>query len=312
MDAFPPPAPILRPGTLWPAIVRQTDHALRRGALRPIATVPATVRDAGVDFVVRMVSSLVAKENDKPAGAPADPFLPYEPDLFVADVSDSHVALLNKFNVLDHHLLIATRAFEAQEALLTPADFAALLACMAEFDSLGFYNSSSTAGASQPHKHLQVVPLPIGDGGPAFPIAPLLASARIAGRTGTVPGLAFAHAYAPLDWHAAPAERMAGTVCACYRALLAAIGILPVDVARQETGESPPPAAYNLLVLPTGLLAVPRSRKSAAGIPINALGFAGSLFVRDTAQMRTIARVGPMAVLRGVSGPIHATNRALS
>lgn len=304
MDAPLPSAPVLRPGTLWPAIVRQTGHALRCGALRPIETVPSTVRDAGVDFVVRVVSSLAAKENNKTAAAPADPFLPYDPDLFVADVSDSHIALLNKFNALDHHLLIVTRAFAPQEALLTPADFAALFACMAEFDSLGFYNSSPTAGASQPHKHLQIVPLPIGEGGPPFPIAPLLASARIAGLSGTVPGLPFAHAYAPLDWRSAPAQDMAGAVCERYRALLAAVGIRTPGSDDADDRRSAPP--YNLLVLPTGMLVIARSRKSAARIPVNALGFAGSLFVRDAAQMRTITRVGPMAILRHVSGTMPA------
>ena len=41
-----------------------------------------------------------------------NPFLPYDPDLVVADISDTHVALLNKFNVIDHHLLIVTRCFK--------------------------------------------------------------------------------------------------------------------------------------------------------------------------------------------------------
>ena len=34
-------------------------------------------------------------------------------------------------------------------------------AILAEFDGLGFYNGGETAGASQPHKHLQIVPLPL-------------------------------------------------------------------------------------------------------------------------------------------------------
>jgi ATP adenylyltransferase len=47
-----------------------------------------------------------------------NPFLPCEQDMFVADVSRSHLCLLNKFNVIDHHLLIVTREFENQECLL--------------------------------------------------------------------------------------------------------------------------------------------------------------------------------------------------
>ena len=71
--------------------------------------------------------------------------------------------LLNKYNVVPHHLLIITRHFESQESALTQADFQALWTCLAEYDSLGFYNSGESAGASQPHKHLQTVPLPMHD-----------------------------------------------------------------------------------------------------------------------------------------------------
>ncbi|NIO40609.1 MAG: phosphorylase, partial [Burkholderiales bacterium] len=38
-----------------------------------------------------------------------NPFLPYGKDLFVSDISETHLALLNKFNVIDYHLLIVTR-----------------------------------------------------------------------------------------------------------------------------------------------------------------------------------------------------------
>jgi ATP adenylyltransferase len=195
-----------QPGTLWPAILRQTAHALHCGALRPIETVNESIEDSGVRFLVRRVSSLARKDEERKERtdkaeqrAEVNPFLPYDPDLFVADLSDTHIALLNKFNVIDHHLLIVTRRFEQQEALLTLADFVALFACLAEFGGLAFYNGGAAAGASQRHKHLQIVPLPLGTSGPAVPIEPLLTCARIEGAIGTVPGLPFLHAFARLN-----------------------------------------------------------------------------------------------------------------
>ncbi|AGW90478.1 MULTISPECIES: ATP adenylyltransferase family protein [Cupriavidus] len=287
--------PHLQPGTLWPAIVRQTAHALQSGALCPIETVQTAIEDGGVRFLVRQVSSLAHKDKARRAGsAGGNPFLPYDPELFVADISDTHVALLNKFNVIEHHLLIVTRRFELQESLLTVADFAALLVCMAEFGSLGFYNSGAAAGASQVHKHLQIVPLPFAEGGPALPIGPLLESARSAGILGAVPGLGFAHAFAPLDLFAAPVHEMACTACERYRALLDAVGVKAVDV----DGGLRQSAPYNLLVMSTGLLLVPRSTECVEGISVNGLAFAGSLFVRDEAQMRAIEGLGPMNFLR--------------
>ena len=282
----------LAPGTLWAAIERQTAHALRCGALQPIDTVQAVIESGVVRFVVRQVSSLTRKEQQRrqarklqtQKGPVANPFLPYEPDLFVADISDTHLALLNKFNVIDHHLLIVTRDFQRQEALLDHADFDALMACMAEFDGIGFYNGGPEAGASQPHKHLQIVPLPLD--GHALPIEPFIEAAHTSG-VFRAPQLAFAHAAAWLD------DDAAANLHATYLQLMNAIGVQPFDVA----GVAHQSAPYNLLVTRRWMLAVPRSVSHVEGVAVNALGFAGSLFVRDDAQRNVVETLGPMKLL---------------
>ncbi|MEO8340726.1 MAG: hypothetical protein ABI604_13580 [Nitrospirota bacterium] len=72
----------------------------------------------------------------------------YDPDLFVAKISQTHIVLLNKFNVVDHHLVIVTRSFEPQEALLTREDCAALLIRLAEID--GWVSTTSGQLPGQP------------------------------------------------------------------------------------------------------------------------------------------------------------------
>jgi ATP adenylyltransferase len=52
------------------------------------------------------------------------------------------------------------------------------------------------------------------------------------------------------------------------------------------------------------MLLVPRTLERVECISVNALGFAGSLFVRDTAQMQIIRGLGPMTVLERVAVPI--------
>ena len=292
---MPDPHLLLRPGTLRGALLERSRHALACGAMQTIETVEEIVSDRGVDFVVRRVSSLARKQQDRQRrseGAPANPFLPHEPDLFVAEVSDTHFALLNKFNVIQGHLLVVTRGFVHQETLLDAGDFAALAACMAEYESLGFYNGGAVAGASQPHKHLQLVPLPLAKTG--VPMEALFAPLR--GRTGIarVPGLAFSHAFVWLE----PAwAEDAARLHALYLALLAAVGLESVRVR----GEARQSAPYNLLLTRRWMLLVPRSKEHYGPISVNALGFAGSLFVRDEEQMALVRRAGPMAVLRGVS-----------
>lgn len=294
---------LLRPGTLWPALLRSTSHALERGALRPIETAQTSLEDSGVRFVVRQVSSLVRKARSQdqlaqqPSQASADPFLPYDPDLFVADISDTHVALLNKFNVIDHHLLIVTRAYEAQEALLNIDDFTAWCACLAEFDGLGFYNGGQEAGASQPHKHLQIAPLPLDDTDMALPIGSLIDRAPPGGDIATLSALPFAHAFARL----APAAREAAPRMAltCYRAMIAKLAMKTTTVDGLEHQVTP----YNLLMTPRWMLLVPRSAEHVEGMSVNALGFAGSLFVRDAAQMQRVRELGPMTILRRAALP---------
>jgi len=295
------PRLLLRPGTLRGALLERSRHALACGAMQSIETVEETVPDQGVDFIVRRVSSLARKHEDaqrRSAGAPANPFLPHEPDLFVAEVSDTHFALLNKFNVIEGHLLVVTRGFVHQETLLDAGDFAALAACMAEYDSLGFYNGGAAAGASQPHKHLQLVPLPIAKTGPPLPMEALLAPLH--GRTGIarIPGLEFSHAFAWLEPARFQGEADAAPrLHALYLELLAAVGLESVRVH----GEVRQSAPYNLLLTRRWMLLAPRSKEHFGPISINALGYAGSLFVRDEEQMDLVRRAGPMAVLRGVS-----------
>ena len=290
----------LQPGTLWPAILRQTEHALRRGALRPIETVQTVLEERGIRFLVRQVSSLARKEETRQARkVEVNPFLPYDPDLFVADISDTHLALLNKFNVIDHHLLIVTRSFKPQEALLEFADFVALAACTAEFDGLGFYNGGAESGASQRHKHLQIVPLPLGASGPPLPIESVLGPGGMEGPISTVPGLPFLHAFARLELAPAASRHAAHAAFDCYHALLEATGLRAIEV----NGELHQSAPYNLLVTRQWMLLVPRYSECVEGISVNALGFAGSLFVRDAAQMEVIKRLGPMSVLQRVAIP---------
>jgi ATP adenylyltransferase len=287
------PAALLTPGTLWPTLLERTAYARDRGAILSIPTESTVIEQDGVAFQVRVITALAMKALAPTTQSNADPFLPYDPNLFVADLSPTHVALLNKYNVVDHHLLIVTRTFEDQESLLTQEDCAALLIGLAEIDGLGFYNAGPAAGASQRHKHLQLVPLSALPES-RLPIKPLLRSVRMAGATGTVPGLPFLHAAAPVhpDWLDRRQDG-ASSLLACYRSLLRAVG-------HADHAASTP---YNLLATRQWLLLVPRSRECFEGISINALGFAGALLVRNAAQLELLRTHGPMTALRHVALP---------
>ena len=225
-----------------------------------------------------------------------DPFLPYEQDLFVADISPTHLCLLNKFNVVDHHLLVVTRDFEDQENWLNLADFQALWVCMQEIDGLAFYNGGKIAGASQRHKHLQLIPLPFIPEKCHLPIKPAIANAIFNDSIGTIPQFPFRHAIALLNLpESDTTTEAAQKMLACYYSLLRAVGLDLDSSSQVQTG------AYNLLATKEWMLIVPRSQESFSSISINSLGFAGSLFVRDREQIKLLKEITPMTILSKVA-----------
>jgi ATP adenylyltransferase len=285
------------PGSLWQRTIEQTNHALACGALFSIPTTYEFIEQDGVQFLVRIVMNLARKETAKQQqkqakiemGKDFNPFLPYEADLFVRDLSDTHVCILNKYNVVDHHLLIITRAFEEQEALLTLQDFEALSACFAEIDGLAFYNGGKTAGASQRHKHLQLVPLPLVPE-VRLPIEPLFQSIETPAIVTKTPELPFVHALIRFD----PQDIKSPTrMLHYYQKLLQAVGMSTNQVMQS--------APYNLLATQNWMFVVPRSQEKFASISINSLGFAGALLVRNLEQRERLRQLQPMNLLKNVA-----------
>lgn len=286
----------LVPGTLQAQLIHRTQQAKHCGALHSIATHYEPLTDGELEFMVRIVSNLARKATVLKTPKPKDfnPFLPYEEDLFVSDLSDQHLVLLNKFNVVDHHLLMVTRDFVSQKTWLDAADCLALAIVLSEMKGLAFYNGGWAAGASQPHKHLQMVPLPFFPDRPDLPISPLISAAALQG-IGQSPALPFVHGIAPLslDWTDSP-QTLASLLLDTYYQLLGAIGLPWQPDTPEATG------AYNLLVTRDWMLMVLRSQPSFEDVAINALGFAGSLLVRNPQELEHLKQVGPMTVLQNV------------
>jgi sulfate adenylyltransferase (ADP) / ATP adenylyltransferase len=289
-------------------VLERTESALKTGALQSIPTECTWVEESGIQFMVRVLANLERKDraqknrerqnsvprsqSSSPKSPEFNPFLPYEEALYVADVSPTHGALLNKYNVVDHHLLLITRAFESQDSWLTRADFEALAVGLAAIDGLGFYNGGKVAGASQRHKHLQLIPLPLAPAAFRLPMEPLLAAATVVDGVGRSPQLPFVHAIAPFphDLFHAP-EQAAQIALERYYALVAAIGL---------DSTAPEARGYNLLATREWMLLVRRSQESFDQIAINALGFAGSFFVRNAAELQRLKHHGPLCVLKQV------------
>ncbi|MDZ7828776.1 MAG: DUF4922 domain-containing protein [Halofilum sp. (in: g-proteobacteria)] len=272
------PEPDITQTDLLPKLERACAEALAHGALGPIDTDSARIADHGIDFVVRTISNLARKEAATRPGDGGDPFAPpYESPLHVGHVPPDHVALLNKFPVIENHLLVVTREFRDQQEPLEKPDFEALLRVLAHFDALAFYNSGPHAGASQPHCHLQFIPRV-----ETLPLESVIAASK---------PLPFPHAVAAVDsaWLDDPATG-AQQLWDTYRTLVQQVG--RADPASGDTGGS-----YNLLVTREHAWAVPRVNEWYGPVNVNALGYAGLLLAADRDQARLIRDDGPLHII---------------
>ena len=264
------------------------------------------VEDAGIEFVVRVLFDRIAKavpptlnphgpatraRNEASTHARSDaspsacsPFLPpYDPGLLLGAIGDTHVALLNKYNLVDRHLLIVTREYEEQEDPLTVADLEAARFCLDAIEGLVFYNAGAAAGASQTHKHLQLVPFPLGPRDQRLPIERVVVEALEAGLD-AVPRLGYRHRIALL-------RAQGGFDHATYSELLRSSG---------SAGAGSKPGSHNLLMTRDWMMMHPRSRASEGPLDVNALGFAGALVARHDRDLDWLRSIGPIELLRRV------------
>lgn len=203
--------------------------------------------------------------------------------MWVTNIGEHHAVLLNKFNVIDNHLLIVTRHYEHQDQLLTADDLTALTELVTQHGGLGFYNGGKLAGASQHHKHLQWIPGVDLRGKLCIPVERVF--------THSNPGkwqlqkTPFPMALATLQPQQPLAEQ-------CWNFYQQMTRVLCID-----NGERHANKAYNLLVTPSHLWIVVRQQESFDAISLNALAYAGSLFVKNHSALDHIKQQGPLAAL---------------
>ncbi len=287
---------------LWDSVTRTTLSAYASGALHSIPTESHSktevVGDVPVNFQIRVVKNLARKSAEMksrakqaPQAKDFNPFLPYDPQLYVGELTAHYRCLLNKFNVMDHHILMVTTQFVPQLEPLSREDFLAAQLCLEARDGLVFYNGGPEAGASITHKHLQMVPLPLCP--ESFPFFSLINASSTEAGEAVQSSLPFAHLVASASQHDNIQTR-AEENWRCYRTMASQLGLLP------EREESPLP--HNLLLTRRHLWVVPRRCERHAGLAVNALGFAGTLLVKDQQQLETLQSTGCLPLLQAVAG----------
>lgn len=274
---------------LWQEALTRSEGAQAAGALIPLATTVLEVE--GLEpFLLRRLLSATPKHL-RAGGPKPNPFLPWDRCLEVRLLNDRHLVLLNKYPVQRAHLLLITQQWQPQSGWLQPEDWRAVQLVDQDTGGLWFFNSAAAAGASQPHRHLQLLPRHRGQ--LTCPLAPWILQQLETGRPPRWP------------WAYALSRRQAGggdpaaseELAELYQRHGEALGL------GSPHRDPQPRHPYNLLFNDDWLLTVRRRKEHQAGFSINALGFAGYLLATEGSQLEWLSQHGPWRLLQEVAAP---------
>ncbi len=274
----------MRAERYWQQARSVSERALDSGALVPLSTRVLELEGLS-PFRLRRLEGPpprhLSREGPKP-----NPFLPWETPLEIGRLADSHALILNKYPVQPCHLLLITRGWQPQTGWLDAADWRAVAHVAADTGGLWFFNSGPTAGASQPHRHVQLLPRHPGE--PSCPLATLLKHhLRDPDPLGS-----WLYALSPRS-----DAREGRDLPVLYREHARRLGLgSPED-------SSDPRHPYNLIFDDDWFLTVRRVREHCAGFSVNGLGFAGFLLCTAQSDLLWLERHGPWRLLAEVAAP---------
>lgn len=315
---------------------RMTVAATSSGAVKKLSTTGRAVVDGptGVQFFVSRKNA-VADAGRKASGAAAkaapvkqqrfDPFaVPEEALLVEPHLTATHYLMLNKFPIVDDHLLVITKAFEMQTDVATFEDFEALRATLSSVDGFVFYNCGARSGASQPHKHFQLLPrdtlkLLEADGDNAAGMTheiPMEALVDQCLPSASTPPLAPTPLPSPLSksgivvarlphgWERSSDSASVQAVLGTYESMLQRVG-LPVSRDGVDHCSDRSHPSHNMVMTKSWLMVAARQCDPCpeTGLGSNACGFGGFFLVRDDAELAKLEARGPAQALIDVCAP---------
>ncbi|KAJ5765660.1 hypothetical protein N7520_005219 [Penicillium odoratum] len=254
------------------------------------------VTAAGIPYQLRYCPALAKKPTnlkpDGPKGPKPDPFENPSPELLLAQFppeNPSHALILNKYPVIPNHFILATKQWRAQTDLLDKVDLEATYECLRTWGTdnnttdnprlFAFFNSGEDSGASQPHRHLQFLPVEAmhqpSAGTDWIPLIELLAAQsqpkanQNQSQFQYIPHLPFAHFALPIPENAT-SEILHSIYLSLYRAAVAATKSQDPHTHQGNLPTQGPSAiSYNLAMTLSTMMIAPR-RTETAIVPIDA------------------------------------------
>ncbi|KAI8987635.1 ATP adenylyltransferase-domain-containing protein [Mycotypha africana] len=272
-----------------------------------------------IKFLITLVPGLSQKKNEEKEKNKdkenSNPFLNPNPKLFVKEL-DQHNLLLNKFSVVPNHLLITTKEFHKQSDPLLPNDIYEAFKIIQNFGSvpsLAFYNCGSESGASQGHKHLQVIPLKNEGAQPPIKALFDLIGDRQIGQIYALNRLPFVHVIIPLDHNTIQTKANTKETLTDYLAETF-FGLLDAMIQQLRENDSPMTMSYNFLLTQDFMMLVPRLKEVATiehegkkyDFSLNSLAIAGLMLCKSDEELKALeAQDNLVDILTQVTVPLN-------
>jgi len=345
-------------------LVKQvSSNALKGGTLKPLDTTVEYIIDEGRRFSLKSIKKgtmlkpsnletqvqqkqqeqVEQKENILKPRLVFDCFKPVDETMIVKQYG-SHTLVLNKFPVLPYHVLLITSNFSPQTDHLSQSDLEKSLQVMEELKSdenapdwMIFYNRGLFSGASQPHKHIQMVPLTNENGEENFVLCESLDKQALQGSEKVEEYAGIKHGFCSLGTLFGTVSDLQQRAKLLYEKYISLLKSLDLWEGKKDNDESqiiqvvcePDMEAYmkkknngeqieihsmsfsleqhpsyNLLFTTKWMLIVPRRLENYEGISVNSLGFMFGLFVK-TAQdkHKLVKEIGLMNFIRHITIP---------
>ena len=266
----------------WEKALDQTRLAIENESLFPLKTYIIT-NDLYQknDFIIRRLDT--SKFNKKNFYGPKlNPFCPWEKILEIDKIGNYHQLILNKYPVQKGHILLITNTWKPQNGWLDINDFIAIQKVNKDTTGLWFFNSSPTAGASQPHRHFQLL-------------------RRSKGEISCPREKWFLEINSDKD---ADSKLKKNIIVSKFNFLENSLSLFEIylELAKKlglgdPINDKKPKFPYNVLITNKWIAIIKRSNDHIHGFSINGLGFAGYLLVTDKSDINYIRKIGPEKLL---------------
>ena len=272
----------MRKEIYWEKALQKTKISINSKSLFPLQTTDITKNlYKGNDFIIRELDITKFKKNTL-IGPKINPFKPWDKILEIDSIGNGHQLILNKYPVQLGHILLITNEWKEQNGWLDIKDWEAIKEVNKDTSGLWFFNSGPLAGASQPHRHIQLLrrdPSELSCPREKWILALNNLNYKNEKFSKNIILKKFSKSLNEENIHE------------IYKELAYKLGL------GEPRKDKKPRYPYNLIFTNKWIILIKRKTDNLFGISINALGYAGYILVTEKSDINYLRKFGPEKLL---------------